>query len=138
MFESRPPLTNTGTGVAPLRAMAHAELEHDRARKVTLVWGLRHEEDLYYQDEFAALAAAHARFKAITTLSRPPAHWTGPRGRVQRVISECVQSVQNLEVYICGNSTMIAEVTSLLLGMGDVPIHKEQYYLDTHAVSLTV
>ena len=128
----------TGTGVVPFRAMARAELAHDRPRTVTLVWGLRHEEDLYYQDEFAALAATHSRFRPITTLSRPSEHWTGARGRVQRVLSQCVQSVENLDVYICGNSAMIADVTSLLRGLGDVAIHKEQYYLDADAVSLTV
>ena len=45
----------TGTGIAPIRSMLHARLPSPTP--VTLIWGLRHDRDIYYQNELAELAA---------------------------------------------------------------------------------
>lgn len=121
----------TGTGLAPFVSMVMTDLQYERDRKLTLIWGVRHEEDVYYQEELNALSAKHPRFTFITTVSRPTDAWTGVRGRVTKVVEDYVKSVDNLEAFCCGNSAMIADVTTILKAMGDVPVHKEQYYLDS-------
>jgi hypothetical protein len=63
------------TGIAPIRSMIHTRLPSPTP--VTLIWGLRHERDLYYQDELAALAAQYPEFSYTITLSQPSPAWTG-------------------------------------------------------------
>jgi NAD(P)H-flavin reductase len=72
-------------------------------------------------------------FRAVTTLSRPEPGWSGESGRVLRLIEERIASVENLAVYLCGNSAMIADATALLQKKGLCPIYREQYYDDTGA-----
>ncbi|MEK7293601.1 MAG: FAD-dependent oxidoreductase, partial [Nitrospirota bacterium] len=120
----------TGTGIVPIWSMLHDRLERERDRSITLFWSLRSQKDLYYQDELAALARKHANFTAFTTLSRPEPGWTGAAGRVTRLIDEHVRSVANLSVYLCGNSSMLADVTALINKRGLCPIYREKYYDD--------
>ena len=120
----------TGTGIAPLRSMLYALSERGFPRQVTLYWGLRSQRDLYYQDELVAWAGAHPKFTFVTTLSRPEDGWHGERGRVTRLVEERVASVQNLAVFLCGNSGMIQDVTQIVQKKGLCPIYREKYYDD--------
>ncbi len=122
----------TGTGIAPLRSMIYARLEQSRgdARPVTLYWGLRSQRDLYYQDELTDLATRHPRFSFVTTLSRPEEGWNGETGRVTKLVQDRLGPVDHLSVYLCGNGSMIKEVTALVGGKGLCPIHKEKWYDD--------
>lgn len=118
----------TGTGIAPIRSMILAQLQRAPDRPVTLFWGLRSQRDLYWQDELDALAAAHPRFTAVTTLSRPEPGWPGVHGRVTTLVEGRIASVTNLAVYLCGGSGMIKEVTARLHAKGLCPIYREKYY----------
>jgi len=120
----------TGTGIAPIRSMLLALFEQAPSGSVTLFWGLRSQRDLYYQDELAAWAKAHPTFSFITTLSRPEEGWQGERGRVTRLVDERVASVQNLAVYLCGNSGMLDDATGIIQKKGLCPIYREKYYDD--------
>lgn len=121
----------TGTGIVPIWSMLHDRLERNYARSITLLWGLRSQRDLYYQDELAALTKQHANFTAITTLSRSEPGWTGTAGRVTKLVEERIPSVANLAVYLCGNSAMLADVMALINKKGLCPIYREKYYDDT-------
>ena len=121
----------SGTGIAPIRSMLLANAERPDARQATLFWGLRGQRDLYYQEELAELTRQTPTLTAITTLSRPEPGWSGESGRVLRPIEERIVSVKNLAVYLCGNSAMIADATSLLKKKGLCPIYREKYYDDT-------
>jgi len=121
----------SGTGIAPIRSMLLANAERPDPRPATLFWGLRTRQDLYDQEELADLTRRTQTLKAITTLSRPDPGWSGESGRVLRLIEERITSVKNLAVYLCGNSAMIADATSLLRGKGLCPIYREKYYDDT-------
>lgn len=120
----------TGTGIAPIRSMVAAQLERGTTQAVTLFWGLRSQRDLYYQEELFALTRQFPKFSFVTTLSRPEAGWTGATGRVTTLVRDRITSVRNLAVYLCGNSGMIQEVTTLVQARGLCPIHKEKYYDD--------
>ncbi|MCI0428182.1 MAG: FAD-binding oxidoreductase [Nitrospiraceae bacterium] len=121
----------SGTGIAPIRSMLLADAERPDPKLATLFWGLRGQRDLYYQEELAELTRRTPTLTAITTLSRPEPGWPGESGRVLRLIEERIASVKNLAVYLCGNSAMIADATSLLQKQGLCPIYREKYYDDT-------
>jgi NAD(P)H-flavin reductase len=45
-------------------------------------------------------------------------------------VEDEIRTVHNLEVYLCGNSGMIKDVTALLRERGLCPIYREKYYDD--------
>jgi len=118
----------TGTGIAPIRSMILAQLQRQPDRPVTLFWGLRSQRDLYWQDEWATLAAMHPTFAVVTTLSRPEPGWQGASGHVTALVEERISSVRNLAVYLCGGNGMIKDVTATLNAKGLCPIYREKYY----------
>ena len=121
----------SGTGIAPIRSMLLANAERTDPKPATLLWGLRGQRDLYYQEELDDLTRNRPTLTVITTLSRPEPGWSGESGRVLRLIEERIPSVKDLAVYLCGNSAMIADATSMLQKKGLCPIYREKYYDDT-------
>jgi len=119
----------TGTGIAPIRSMLLANLERPLPRPATLLWGLRSQEDVYYEDELVGLSRVQD-MSAIITLSRPQPGWIGTTGRVTTLVQEQIHDVKRLAVYLCGNSAMIKEVTGLIRAKGLCPIYREKYYDD--------
>jgi CDP-4-dehydro-6-deoxyglucose reductase, E3 len=118
----------TSTGIAPLWSMLAWLARHDPQRRVTLIWGLRAERDLYFQQELAGLTAAMPHFRSIVTLSQPGPDWPGPQGRVQAVLESQFKTVDGLEIYLCGNGAMIKDIAQLMKSRGDCTIHREQYF----------
>lgn len=118
----------TGTGIAPFRSMLWSLADARSERGITLLWGLRSERDLYYQDELIALGKRLPHFTFITTLSQPTGDWRGAIGRVTPLVEASVTSVANLEVFLCGNGGMIRDVRDIVRQKGLCPIRVEQYY----------
>ncbi len=116
----------TGTGIAPIRSMIHARLPSPTP--VTLIWGLRNERDLYYQDELAELAGRFPEFSYTITLSQPSPQWQRETGRVQAAVEAATTRVDDLAAYVCGGRDMIKSVSALIRSRGVCPIHWEQYY----------
>jgi CDP-4-dehydro-6-deoxyglucose reductase, E3 len=118
----------TGTGIAPIRSMLWALADAGSTRRITLYWGLRSERDMYYEEELALLRNRLARFSSTTTLSQPSGRWRGAVGRVVPLIVNEMTSVANLDVYVCGNGSMIRDVRDAIRRRGLCPIYTEQYY----------
>lgn len=114
----------TGCGLAPLRAMIMDELNGQGTgnnKQMTLFWGLRYEEDVFWKKEFDALAARYPNFHFTITLSRPTDRWMGARGRVtEHVVGETPRLTES-EFYLCGNRQMIVDMKGLLTDNGVPP-----------------
>jgi ferredoxin-NADP reductase len=125
-FILRPPMRDTlfiatGTGVAPFRSMLRWVLaDHSRHqnRKLWLLFGSRHETDIYYHEEFQRLASEHENFQYLPTLSRGSANWKGLRGYVQEHVPSLVTGRTDMHAYICGLDKMIKANRELLKSMG--------------------
>lgn len=155
-FTLREPLTDsiliaTGTGVAPMRSFLERLFPIDgsdrsNGKNIWLVYGTRHESEIYYRDEFLSLAARYPNFHYMPTLSRAPANWTGLRGYVQEHVATIIRNraerlgqslpvpplqtpVSNpgippaelhfdIHAYVCGLSPMINAVRDLLKSYG--------------------
>jgi CDP-4-dehydro-6-deoxyglucose reductase len=111
-------LVATGTGIAPFRAMLADRLSKDSTHQITLLFGVRHEHDLLYREEFEALARDHPNFRFWPTLTRPDPGWTGRTGRVQLHLEKAVGTRRDLDVYICGLHDMVDQVRAMLKSMG--------------------
>jgi ferredoxin-NADP reductase len=125
-FILRPPLRDTifiatGTGIAPFRSMLHwllADASRHQDRRLWLLFGSRYEKDIYYHEEFLRLAAEHANFHYLPTLSCSGAEWQGLRGYVQEHVAGIVQGRTDMHAYICGLDKMIRANRDLLKGLG--------------------
>ena len=120
----------TGTGIAPVRSMLLDLTRSGYTGAARLYWGLRTQQDLYYQQEFETLTGRHPNVSVAITLSRPDPGWLGYTGRVTGLVEEHVTSVKNLDVYLCGNHAMIRDVTETIRRKGLCPIYREIYYDD--------
>ena len=123
-------LVATGTGVAPYRSMALDYLHNGGTDDVTLYWGMRHEEDLYWVSDFQELSITYPNFRFVICLSQPSESWKGVRGRVTAHVTQEELSIERSDVYLCGNQLMVKDM-EVLLKEKNMPIHqifKELYY----------
>lgn len=107
----------TGTGIAPFRGMVHwlfDQPDRHQDRQYWLVYGTRHEDGLYYRDEFLAIEQAHRNFHYVPTLSRGHGEWQGLRGYVQDHVREIVGGRRDMQAYICGLHQMVDANRKLL------------------------
>jgi NAD(P)H-flavin reductase len=111
----------TGTGVAPIRSMIRwlYRTGEGPKRKVTLILGIRYEDQILYDDEWKVLAASND-FTYIPTISRPrsPQTWKGEVGYVQAKAEKYVTSVDGLAAYACGSRAMTTDLGAVLTAKG--------------------
>ena len=145
LFTLRAPLTDgimiaTGTGIAPMRGFVQhlfPEGKPDRAegRHFWLVYGTRHETELYYHHYFEKAAAENPNFHYLKTLSRPHEGWEGERGYVQELVAKiAIEHARqhlhgdppgptapdgfNIHAYICGLNEMVSANRDRLKELG--------------------
>lgn len=116
----------TGTGYAPFRAMIMSELEKGNQNEIELLWGFRHEEDIYLKDELDSLSRKYPNFTYKITLSDPSEQWQGEKGRVTAVL-ENVGIDQSATYYLCGVNAMVNDVKNMLLAQG---VQKENIHFE--------
>ena len=114
-------LIATDTGIVPF----HAMLEQGEILKknVTLLFGSRNQEEIYFREQYEELAKKD-NFTFLPTLTRE--EWDGLQGRVQKHLPEWAIFTT---FYICGRKEMVLEVVDLLKkkGVADKHIHIERY-----------
>ena len=134
LFTLRQPLTDsifiaTGTGIAPIRGFIEwlfpeSGEGRSQGRPIWLVYGTRHETEIYYRKYFEKIAAEHSNFHYLPTLSRPHEGWEGLRGYVQNHVAEIVREHTrnhsepvvtaaepggfDIHAYICGLNNMVS------------------------------
>lgn len=121
--EKKKILVATGTGIAPFHAMILDALAKNPSAPLTLYWGMRYEADVYWKDEFDALAASHPTFQWHLVISRPTDVWQGLKGHVNDHVFAMEQDLPSHEFYLCGNKKMIEDVHAELLARS---VPKEQ------------
>lgn len=120
----------TGTGVAPFRSIIEDQLNKGSSQKMQLIFGVRHQKDIFYQELFEKLAKEHENFTFELTLSRPEdKDWKGNTGRVTALLEKLEADTSDCESYICGLTDMIDSVTKILKAKGctEETIHFEKY-----------
>jgi len=120
----------TGTGLAPFRSMLH-ELHHEKDRfdrNIWLIFGVRYEDQILYDEEWRSLAQQEQRFHYIPTISRPK-QWDGEVGYVQEKLVKYIEGPQGKRLYVCGLVPMIeaVEQTAIKMGFDLKQIHFEKY-----------
>jgi len=104
----------TGTGIAPLRAQIHTLFHRGYTGKITLILGVRYENEVLFDDEFKKLVQDKPNFEYIPVVSRPK-EWNGAKGYVQEQIRAHYPKPGGQEIYACGLVPMINSLKETLL-----------------------
>ncbi len=114
-----------GAGMAPMRSHIFDQLKRlDSRRRMSFWYGARSRREIFYQDDFDALARDHDSFDWHVALSDPLPEddWQGPTGFIHQVLFErylqAHPTPEDCEYYLCGPPMMTAAVIGMLYGMG--------------------
>lgn len=107
----------TGTGVTPAHAILRSRLAAGDRRPIRLLWGLRHEADVFYGEAFAEMARAHPNLTGIITLSQAGPDWPGARGRVTEHLATGTYPDDAL-YFLSGNAHMVTDAKGILKARG--------------------
>ncbi len=108
-----------GSGLSSPKSMVVDLLETGCEQPITLIHGVRSAADVYFDDTFRSLEAAHPNFTYVPALSQPDdAPWDGETGFVHEVAERRFDgSFKGLSAYLCGPPVMIeACIRSLMKG----------------------
>jgi ferredoxin-NADP reductase len=107
---------NTGTGLAQHASYLESKLEFFPQTEFHMLFGIRNEQEIYFEKELNILTQKFSNFKYDIVLSRPNPQWTGKVGYVQNHLSPFVDTLAQTPTsfYLCGNGGMIKEVKSIL------------------------
>lgn len=121
-------MVSTVTGVAPSISMTRHYLnEGGTDHKFYILLGASYQDELTYDKELSAMAAAHPDIiHFVPTVSRPDeernAGWTGAKGRVNNLVEEYLNLFElpqdDTMVYTCGHPGMISHVKDLVVPQG--------------------
>ncbi len=107
-----------GSGLSSPKSMIEDLLAEGFDKPMTLVYGQRSREELYYDAEFRALAEKHANFTYVPALSSEPegSDWTGARGFVHEAAKAHFNNdFRGHKAYLCGPPAMIEACISTLM-----------------------
>ena len=123
-----------GAGMAPMRSHIFDQLKRLKTdRKISFWYGARSLRELFYQDEYDALAEEFDNFEWHVAMSdpQPEDNWDGPTGFIHNVLLENYlkdhPAPEDCEFYMCGPPMMNAAVISMLKDLG---VEDENIMLD--------
>ncbi len=107
-----------GSGLSSPRSMIHDLVENGFDHAITLIYGQRSRAELYYHDEFLALAEQYKNFHYFPALSHEEAGsgWSGYRGFVHEAANQCFGGdFRGHQAYLCGPPLMIDSCVTVLM-----------------------
>lgn len=107
-----------GSGLSSPRSMLLDLLEEGAAQPITLVYGARNQQELYYHQSFVDLAAKYPQFTYLPALSDEAADsgWQGFRGFVHEAAKAHFNNdFRGNKAYLCGPPMMIEACISALM-----------------------
>lgn len=123
-----------GAGMAPMRSHIFDQLKRLKTdRKVSFWYGARSLREVFYADEYDALAEEFPNFSWHLALSdaQPEDNWTGMTGFIHNVVQDNYlkdhAAPEDCEYYMCGPPMMNSAVISMLHSLG---VEDENIMLD--------
>jgi phenol hydroxylase P5 protein len=122
-----------GSGLSSPKSMIDDLLAEGSDLPITLVYGQRTRDELYYHDYFQELAARHANFTYVPVLSHEAegSAWEGARGFVHEAAKAHFDNdFRGHKAYLCGPPAMIeACITTLMQGrLFERDIYMEKFF----------
>ena len=110
-----------GTGIAPIKAMIEQMIQSGGInRPMSIYWGVRGQQNLYFNDQLEKWAAEHENITYIPVLSdaEEDESWEGRKGYVQGVVIVDYDDMSDVDVYMAGPPMMINAGKSVFARLG--------------------
>ena len=121
----------TGAGIAPFRSILYDQLITKQSnQKLKLLWGMRHDQDLFWEEELHQMADEYDNFSFEIILSQPSETWSLSKGYVTDLLEGLQKDFSNREFYLCGGTKMIESVREYLKTkeVDSDNIHSEKFF----------
>src|SRR5690606_25197698 len=121
-----------GSGLAPVKAIVEAALAREMPQPILVYYGARDERDVYLEERFRSLAAAHPRLRFTVVLSEPSAPTARRTGLVSEALASDFDDFDGCKAYVAGPPVMVEAVTTVLLNR-DIraeDIHADAFYTE--------
>ncbi|MGD9489360.1 MAG: NADH:ubiquinone reductase (Na(+)-transporting) subunit F [Calditrichaceae bacterium] len=123
-----------GAGMAPMRShLFHLFHTLKTDKKVSFWYGARSKREMFYHEQFQAIADKFPNFNYNVALSDPlpEDNWDGPVGFIHQVVLDNYlskhEAPEDIEYYLCGPPMMIKAVNDMLYNQG---VEKEMIAFD--------
>ena len=116
-------LVGGGSGMSPLWSILQDHIESGEQRPIRFFYGARTRKDLFFLEQFEAIAARLTDFEFIPVLSQATAEdaWHGETGFVHEALERILRAQQlpgELDAYTCGPPPMVDAVLPVLQRLG--------------------
>lgn len=120
-----------GVGMAPIKCIVYSVYDRWPDRSCWLFFGCRRTRDIFYLDDFNALAEKHPNLHVVYALSDelgPEERWDGETGFIHLSVDKHLEPGVRRQAFLCGPPPMIEAVQRVLADKGLRPY--EVFYDD--------
>jgi ferredoxin-NADP reductase len=112
-------LIAAGSGITPMISILRYIDDLKLATPVTLLYCVRTNADIIFQNEIARLRASLPNFKYDVCLSRPDPAWNGPSGRLTaELVTQHVIDLDSPTFFLCGPKGFMDNARQILSTLG--------------------
>jgi len=112
-------LIAAGSGITPMISMLSYIDDLGLATAVTLLYCVRTNRDIIFENELARLSKSLPNFKYEVCLSRPDSTWKGRSGRLtEEFVSQSVTDLDSPTFFLCGPKGFMDNALHILLNLG--------------------
>ena len=103
-----------GCGLASVMSMLRRMAEWEEPHPVKLFFGVWSDNEVFFQEEIAALAAEYPKLKYQICVTEPSESWQGYKGSVVAAFEEALKAETGKpDVYICGSPGLIEGISEV-------------------------
>jgi len=126
-------LLASGTGFSPVKSMIETAIHAGNQRPMHLYWRARRRDDIYMFDLPARWQERLPWFGFTPVLSEPSSSWAGRAGLVHDAVREDHSSLEDFDVYACGNPLMVTVAQNTFTTAHHLP--DAQFFADAFVAS---
>lgn len=122
-------LVGTGTGMAPLFAIADDAASRSHEGSITIYQGALSEKHLYLVDECKALAARHSNIRYLRVVTQGISSSSVAVGDLKDVVLSQLGSAASVRAYLCGSPSLVRDLKKKLFlrGLSLKRIHMDPF-----------
>ncbi len=127
-----------GSGLAPIKSITERALKLGMKQPIHLYFGVRDERDLYLEEHFRGLEAAHPNFRFIPVLSQPSGETERRTGFLADAVKADHASLDGAKAYLCGPPVMVETCMAALTaaGLRREDCHADAFYTEADKAAL--
>lgn len=127
-----------GSGLAPVKSIVESALAAGAEQPIHMYFGVRAEADVYLEDHFQALAAAHGNFTFEVILSEPDGDTARRTGFLVDIVAEDFKDLDGAKAYLAGPPVMVETCVGRLkdISVRDEDCHADAFYTEAEKAKL--